>query len=390
MPVSSDVMLSTVDPQFATVTFVDRDDTPVGTFRVPLDATTTVRRLAKAAMQRLVLMRRREGIAVAVMEVYVEGGGIQPRAEVFAQDTVLQVVSVKEEVIYMRLKEPFSHPGMTSGTAPSAVTKETVTRDELSSGAAGGPETSATKPTSSAPVSAAADLTKSFPAPTEASSSVEVTSIEEEGEEGQDSRKGDHLLGWGPDAHKHFAENYVSTPGKRQRRVPKIPTAPDAKKAKSQAEAAPPQAAQVQRGVLGWGPEASKMFPDNYVSSPDRVARLARQSRTAEVRRHRDTSAAADPPALEAVPTAVSTSRQLEYPVNEGEGGRGTVAHTIVEEEVRAKEPGEPAAPLPKGWGKEASKFFDPSTYCDDPKKARILPNMDLSRSSRKRRPASP
>lgn len=151
-------------------------------------------------------------------------------------------------------------------------------------------------------------------------------------------------LGWGPKAHEHFAENYVSSPEKLMRRArakkaaaaktdstktttttmtlsvsgskgsngnppnaeESLTSAPALKKRKAEEEQKPKAvtavsvddagAAVVKRP--GWGPEAYKNFAENFVNSPDRYARELRMRKKLEAER------------LKKVPTVISDEEE--------------------------------------------------------------------------------
>ncbi|ORC90892.1 uncharacterized protein TM35_000073160, partial [Trypanosoma theileri] len=117
------------EPQFATVSLLISEDV-AGTFRVPITEETTVRRLAKDAMQRL-LTRRSDGQYtftrenISVTEVFVNCGS--HKAEVFAQDLVTHVVRVKEEVVHMRLRLKEGRPTTTTTNTTTAITTNATT-----------------------------------------------------------------------------------------------------------------------------------------------------------------------------------------------------------------------------------------------------------------------
>ncbi|GET90945.1 hypothetical protein, conserved [Leishmania tarentolae] len=425
------------EPLFATVMFIGEDSTQGNTLRVPISTSTTVRRLAKDAMQRLVLSRRNvEGCintpALVVTEVYVGGTGAQPKAEVFAQDCVTQVVLVKEEVIYMRLRgmsmlsAPSQHaslpppPQQTNGFSAtcgaiaacsdhdaqptvSAASPSLKESSKWKNEAESATEVKCSSPKTSAPLQeeakAAATHAMSQKRPRTGAAVAAASTMSEplvtKADEAPRRR-----LGWGPEAYELFPDNYMSTPGKRPRTVrsEKKPTAQTAKCFKtesSSATVASTKAGCVEESSdkqapadkhLGWGPEASKLFADNYVSSPEKLARLQRSKRRAT---HASMERAA--PARAAAPTKSAPKapvcRALQYPTVDTEEGRTTVGH-VVDDAIVVDETS-PTVELPKGWGRESLKFFDPNTYCDDPAKARLLPNMDYSRSRRHRRPAT-
>lgn len=87
---------------------------PLATFRVPVYSQTTIKQLAKEALQRLVYTRRQRSDSCAagaftaglshlkVVGVHVSGGS-HPPAEVFSHDLVNQVVMLGEERIHFKL-----------------------------------------------------------------------------------------------------------------------------------------------------------------------------------------------------------------------------------------------------------------------------------------------
>lgn len=429
---ASPVTVST-EPLFATVTFIGEDNTQGGTFRVPISASTTVRRLAKDAMQRLVLSRRNLDAcsntpAIVVTEVYVGGTGAQPKAEVFAQDCVTQVVLVKEEVIYMRLK------GMSTFAAPSRLASpppppQQTNGSSATRAAAAACSDYAAQPTAAATASSllkesatstneaesAIEAKRSAPQtsaspPAAAKSAATHATIQKAIGDGAATAAAPapaellapkRRLGWGPEAYELFPENYMSTPGKRPRTVRSEKKTTSAQAAKcSKAESNTAAVASTKAGWgeessdkqalahkhLGWGPEASKLFADNYVSSPEKLARLQRSQRRV-MKASVESAAAAGAAALTKPALKAPVSRTLQYPTADTEEVRTTVGHAV--DDAIVVDEASPTVELPKGWGRESLKFFDPNTYCDDPAKARLLPNMDYSRSRRHRRPAT-
>ncbi|CAD2217924.1 hypothetical protein ADEAN_000541000 [Angomonas deanei] len=122
-----------------------------------------------------------------------------------------------------------------------------------------------------------------------------------------------------------------------------------------------------EKSRLKWGPSAHLLFPENYESSPGKRAKRTR------TRSEKPKDASGDENTKRKIP-APKVSRQIEF--NEvddaSEGERPTVAHEVKLDES----PAEPEVKLPKGWGRDALKYFDPETYCDDPRKAKIPPGM--------------
>jgi hypothetical protein len=91
-------------PLFATVVFMNDTNEPCHTFRVPITETTSVRRLAKDALQRLFYSVRSankdtQPTDFAVKEIRVG----EHMAEIFPQDVVIQMVAVRDEKIFMKL-----------------------------------------------------------------------------------------------------------------------------------------------------------------------------------------------------------------------------------------------------------------------------------------------
>ncbi|RNF12266.1 hypothetical protein TraAM80_00414 [Trypanosoma rangeli] len=318
------------EPQFATVSLL-LGDAVEGTFRVPITDETTVRRLAKDAMRRL-LARYSAGRHVfqqdriSVTEVFVKTGS--NRAEIFAQDLVNQVVLIKEEVLYMRLhrRERVEAETGEDSLATTETTERITTGDNnrdtcMNAKAVSSVDVHSKSEELSQEKKNLADTGKpgvhvsSVPAAAAVSVAVERQNEEEvkreteEGsssaagvEKGNDTRRG---LGWGPEAHKNFPNNYIASPNRlmRKPRTKRKTTTkeetPSAMEAEAKSETAEKESlpetnvvAQPTRG-LAWGPEAGKYFPDNYVTSPDRIARIrSREKRLEKKKRHEEEEAA--------------------------------------------------------------------------------------------------
>lgn len=91
-------------PLFATVVFTNESDETVHTCRVPLSENTTVRRLAKDALQRLYHSTRNTNKEAQPSDFVVSMVQVgEPKAEIFGHDLVAQVVSVREEKVFMKL-----------------------------------------------------------------------------------------------------------------------------------------------------------------------------------------------------------------------------------------------------------------------------------------------
>ncbi|RNF21343.1 uncharacterized protein Tco025E_03524 [Trypanosoma conorhini] len=324
------------EPQFATVSLLLADAVE-GTFRVPITDDTTVRRLAKDAMRRL-LARYSAGRQViqrekiSVTEVFVKSGS--NRAEIFAQDLVNQVVLIKEEVLYMRLHmrervETGTGTGddsrATADTTDSITARRTHTGSRMDANVPYSADARSTseeppqeeqkpgdigklnKHTSSTPSAAAVPAAVKTHEEENVKGSTqeagEGTRVKEEGttsaageRKGKGTRRG---LGWGPEAHKHFADNYVASPNKlmqkrwKKGRVTTRKEPPSATEKEERTEApekgpSPEITAVTQacRG-LGWGPEAGKYFADNYVASPERITRIKSRERRLEKKKDR-------------------------------------------------------------------------------------------------------
>lgn len=417
------VAQTSAEPLFATVTFVSEDDVLGNTFRVPINGTASVRRLAKDAMQRLVLSRRNvtassHAPAIVVTEVYVGGTGGQPKAEVFAQDCVTQVILVREEVVYMRLKAVNTSTEPSRLTSPAPQLPAPAPQPPVASTLPAAPADGAAAPAEAAVVHAASALpptASAMPPPPPPAAELKPTTMVSASDlavpvpvptapataaaEPRPCRPGR-----GSAPHTFFAANYTSSPGKRPRAAAAAADkkkAPAAKRHKEEAAAsakapaasakaptalemqakqAPNKLGEVEGSRFGWGPEAARNFADNYVSSPGK--RVAARRRAAP----RPTTAA---PAAPPKPTPKApVSRTLQYPSPDVEEGRTTVGHAV--QHAIVVEETSPTAELPRGWGKDSLRFFDPNTYCDDPTKARLRPDMDLSHLRRQRRPTTP
>ncbi|KAG5472555.1 hypothetical protein LSCM1_03959 [Leishmania martiniquensis] len=409
--IASSAAVST-EPLFATVTFVGEDNVQGSTFRVPISPATTVRRLAKDAMQRLVMSRRNldgcsEAPAIVVTEVYVGGIGAQPKAEVFAQDCVTQVILVKEEVVFMRLKAMNTPAPLSRYTSPPPSVQQVTEPSTCCNAAACSDHAVLPPASSSAPPSLKETVTPKDGAETAAASKCSGPKTAAKHATAQKLTSGgaaapppNRRLGWGPEAYELFPDNYTSTPGKRPRTVRsgnKTTAAPAEKWCKTESSTAASSRIAVEGKEaslgksapegkrLGWGPEASKHFPENYVSSPEKLPRLQRAQKQG-ANASANSAVSAPDAALTKSALKASVSRALQYPTTEAEEGRSTVGHAV--DNAIIVDEASPRVELPKGWGRESLKFFDPNTYCDDPTKARLLPNMDYSRSRRHRRPA--
>ncbi|RNF22180.1 hypothetical protein TcG_02280 [Trypanosoma cruzi] len=332
------------EPQFATVSLL-LGDAVEGTFRVPITDETTVRRLAKDAMHRLIA-RSNTGRHViprdkiSVSEVFVKSG--TDKAEIFAQDLVNQVVLVKEEVLYMRLRiretvmagmgeEFLTATTSTVGATTSNIDKNgrmnstTVQTVDVHSSTGEPPQEKASKGkknsvatekpiehTSSSFLSsgaAAGERCKAQNGKRAKQEGREETEVKKEdagtvagGGNGKGTGRG---LGWGPEAHKCFADNYITSPNRlmQKSRAKREVTAKKAttpvtklkgKRKLPEKEPSPEVDAVTQpKRRLGWGPEAEKYFPDNYVASPDRIARLKRQEKRMQEKKKKEEEEAA-------------------------------------------------------------------------------------------------
>lgn len=439
-------------PLFATVTFVSDQDGSLGcTLRVPIGPESSIRRLAKDAMQRLLASRRASGSAkdfppIAVSQVRV--GGLEPHhAEIFSGDLVTHVVRVMEEVVFMRLRfvSPSVHATAAAPSAdhraaapsvePSAATTRATSpavqappvqlvpvaappieaappavqvaapaalpppvrlaEKAVSTAAAAAPVRTAPSQLPKAKVAAKRSREELAPKAKPAMPKVEV--------DVEVALEAPRRAGWGPEASKFFAANYCSSPDRVARQL--RDEANRNKKEQEQPEKKNPQKdkevqrkkdlgeKKVQRKELkkeeeaakhrpGWGPDAHKSFAPNYVSDPNALVREIRLRKREEERLHKAGGAPAAEAAPEPVPAPTSArpmriARQLEF--EEEEGRRSTVGHQVdsapVDVDKESSETEEPApksaAKLPKGWGTEAMKYFDPATYCDDPSKAK-------------------
>eukprot|EP00796_Vickermania_ingenoplastis_P005416 gene5416-3902_t len=134
-------------------------------------------------------------------------------------------------------------------------------------------------------------------------------------------------LGWGPQAHLSFPANYVSSPEKLLRRRPRRKPQQQVKaQAQPPAEPVPPPSPPPPaENHPGWGPEAYKHFADNFVNSPDRLVRERMKRRRLEEEQSR--AAAAAPTVI----SDDDVARRLSFDGAEDEEPtrRGTVGHRV-------------------------------------------------------------
>lgn len=274
--ISTTTPLACDRPLFATVSFCcavggdasGSEEGVVATFRVPVGPDTTIKQLAKGAMQRLAVSRRGSvGLSseMRVTAVFV-GGGPQPKAEVFSHDLVVHVVLLREETVYMRLAgfenvmrpvteveiplayqlkpslnhRPVSPTSSSSNSrteeqgvvphtrmpapAPSTTSNSSSTRGTTEREKSSAPTKSASSVAPPKKTSSRSTL------PREASGAVPVQRsgvkrprdgaqavVERKSQEQEEPSKG--RLGWGPKAHESFASNYISSPEKLLRRL---------------------------------------------------------------------------------------------------------------------------------------------------------------------------
>ncbi|CCW61518.1 unnamed protein product [Phytomonas sp. EM1] len=358
-----------MDPQFATVTFVgEGDGIHAGTFRVPISHETTIRQLAKDSVQRFVLSRRgsKQTSPIRVTEVRV--GGCTPScAELFSKDMVTQVVLVKEEVIFMKLQfaaalpaKPEPEVASVPKSLPPALPlplEEGKLNDcsratklpEPSGLAATHFETDkvyseSTQGTQNSLVHVAPSFSSKRRARIEEETSQDVLEAVRSIQKLERAR-----LGWGPEASKHFPDNYVSSPQKLMRRrkasAPKTSAKrQDHPESKSDKAAALGIKASVGSLPPGWGPEAHKCFPSNYVSSPDRLVREIRSKKRREeaelkqkmMLEEEESSQPSKPKLGQSSTTlpSVATARQLDFSEIDEYGGdqtscRPTIGHKV-------------------------------------------------------------
>ncbi|AAZ11880.1 uncharacterized protein TEOVI_000676800 [Trypanosoma equiperdum] len=474
------------DPQFATVTILIRNADEV-TLRVPIKEDITVRRLAKEAMQRLLarLQGKQELTreTISVVEIYVNTAS--GKAEIFAQDLVSQVVAVKEEVIHMRLHVKENDNCVTAPDADSSLsnaavaTTSVVDSSEASSRVDEGasPKTAenlqSTRKKECNNETTGADRTPRISC---RNLNTTIAGVKRhasfvEGENKDDNRKrkdrtkvgeaasekgGSDVNGSGP-LKLHTTPSTVVVKkivGKEKHKKEKR-TAGKVRKPAASAKVLPIEGCrealrggrelrlqkrwqghgtEVKIAVsdrLGWGREASKYFPENYTTSPDKIPRLIREAKRREQMRLKEERGRANQPVevhnvseaegrrsgttetqvAAKTPQDPSTSaapflgeKNSDAGRQSGEGCSATcpivverqlfndgddLLHTPVsqlahnenrsdEVKTEGKELSNQSGgtPLPPGWGKSAIKYFDAKTYCDDPTKAKLSPDI--------------
>lgn len=334
-------------PLFATVSLCGaRADDVIATLRVPIAPDTTIRQLAKGAMQRLAVSRRGGATAslpkMMVTGVFV-GGGAQPKAEVFSHDLVSHVVLLREEIVYLRLHcssdngegevtllkrdlhndvhesekgtehqrvvAPSNRLTPVKSSAPSVSPKKTELSVKAVETTAPKPAVNSSRKRESSPEEEEIVKTPRRPLTRRAAKRQrgELTPEELEQTAKQASK---HILstsskthlGWGPKAFEHFPENYVSSPEKLMRRrrtknngkqkveeTISLTSASGCTENDKGSKVADKTAIEVRDRESsppakrpGWGPEAYKNFAANFVNSPDRYAKELRMKKKRE------------------------------------------------------------------------------------------------------------
>ncbi|KAH9579812.1 hypothetical protein LSM04_002138 [Trypanosoma melophagium] len=417
--------MSSSEPQFATVSLLIAEDV-AGTFRVPIGDETTVRRLAKDAMQRL-LTRRSDGRHtftrenISVTEVFVNCG--PHKAEVFAQDLVTQVVRVKEEVLHMRLRLKEGAAGGGSGGESSAITTtngttttttttnnnnnnnnnnnsttdtltttatmntmegaRTVEIDENSHATTAAVEheeavkevreekTTArgTKRTETkAEVTAVTKKTKEQTVESGRRSGVSVSSRQRNQQAVEKKKEKQKEEKQKPEKESAVATNSkrLTTTSSSSKRVfepitVNVTTVDKKKKTNSTAGGM----AEVQKNTgsrLGWGPEADKYFPDNYVSSPNKLMNKVHAKKTTTT-----TTITTTTNNNNVIAPAANTKKRTTSSSKVAEKDK-EIQPPKEEESLVEKEESDAIVSRRPGWGPEADKYF-PDNYTASPEK---------------------
>lgn len=381
-----------LDPNFATVVLANEVGLRLATLRVPLSANTSVRQLAKDTMSRYLRAHRdllkkisfardphrRPSASSGLGVIHVRAGVSEDAsADIFAEDLVSQVVLLREESVFMCLRtgsmlevEVSDHSSCTTATLSTQPLHSNAPSDDDTQPPAVNlleQEQEGTSPLGEVPQTPATHVMPRCTVPsqqiaestpltvvkggchrlcsTSASgssdstcedSSVRILQYEEVLRDAEQLRMRQRL-GWGPEAYKNFAPNYVSSPQKLMRLRTKRQPVKRAKRADP-------------GGRIVGSPSPLKM-PATVAKMPVLI--------TASPQQHLFASLKCSPkkatPAPPSPPIPSKVVRQLVFDSD--------LVNAAPE-----------AVGLPSGWGPDACKSFDPETYCDDPLKAIISP----------------
>lgn len=390
-------------PLFATVSFVnEHSGTEHQTFRVPIDATTTVKALAKSALFRL--GQQQKVAHLGIREIYV---GAQ-QVKLFIHDVVMHVVSVSEERVVLVLKDK------TSGQLP--LPPPPVPTEPCSPPMDDGQRSrSDTQP---APALAAChiDVPEKSPSPVfNAEHQLEIVSrkLQRRSKSPALSRvsssettavSSSSLVKKASQVQNMPAAVAVASPRPIERptsmvvgRQSKGEISPK-KRPRTGDDVLTPEVAKVtrveeltaadrsqfiqQKSQEGWGPEAYRNFESNYTSDPDKLARELRKQRALAARASKvvaidcdvDTITAQQTLSTTTIPRKVSARSPIAVDHTSKtlfDAASNTSPLMIVDDDENTG-----SVSRPTGWGVKASKFFDACTYHDDPSKAKLDPAL--------------
>ncbi|CUG88736.1 Hypothetical protein, putative [Bodo saltans] len=390
-------------PMFATVSFViDANGTETQeTFRVPIDKSTTVRALGKSALHRYVQMQK-VNTSNAICEIYV---GSQ-QVKLFLHDIVVHVVNVAEEKVIMVVKDKLAPqqqplprrsestemiPANRAETQPAAILSRSSTQEVSKS-----PSPMLTSDQQIDIMSRMLARRSKSPALSRVPSEVPVNTHQHSA-----IKKSHHQSSAMP------AAVAIASPGPiRDRRSPK-------KRTRGGDEVLTPEAAKVtrvetlsaddrsqfiqQKSQEGWGPEAYRNFESNYTSDPDKLGRELRKQRALQAKAMRgekvdaiDCDAATQQQQASTTTTATANTtttvprrfaaRSPPIALDETHVSKALFAQGDSSTSPIMIHPTDPMdlspSARPSGWGIKASKFFDATTYHDDPSKAKLDPSL--------------
>lgn len=368
-------------PLFATVAFVAEGASSIEhqIFRVPIDATTTVKTLAKNAMWRLSQLQKVSNIGIG--DIYVGSNEVK----LFIHDIVVHVVNVKEERIVLVLKERSSNPGSARpSSSDSAVLPTTTAR------ASAPPAETSPVPQEPTTAEQLEFVTKKLQQERYARSNSPPPARNESAPARTTLRSSGHPrmpvpvavvspkpLGKAPPASRD-----KQSPVKRQRPeadedANRVLT-PEVAKVSSLSKMTEAERQKFLRNKqkadgYQWGSEAHRQFESNYTTDPDKLARELRKRRADALRAGHT---GANPVYCDAddvattVPKAVTVRSPLAAACKEPN------RQLLAELQSVADDDSHEAAPTnrPTGWGVKASLYFDANTYHDDPSKAKLDP----------------
>jgi hypothetical protein len=374
-------------PMFATVSFIMNGAENLETFRVPIDKSTTVKVLGKSALARYVQQHKITS-STGICEIYV---GSQ-HVKLFLHDVVVHVVNVSEEKIIMVMRDKSAAPppqeqprrsestdalhGCRSETQPAPLLSRSETQEASKS-----PSPTLTSEQQIEIMSRMINRRSKSQALSRVPSEVAVNTT---------AVKKHHLNCAMPAAVEVASPRPIHdrhSPKKRLRSGDDVLTPEVAKVTRVETLSADDRSQFLQqKSQEGWGPEAFRNFESNYTSDPDKLGRELRKQRALQAKAMKaghvdaiDCDAVTQQAASTTTVPRRLAARSPPITVDERHvskalfvQGDSTSPMMIAPEDPVELSP----SARPSGWGIKASKFFDATTYHDDPSKAKIDPAL--------------